>query len=246
MLAAALLALSTIAAPEAGQGVAADRSHVYAIDNYVIGKYDKASGKRVAVWEGDPKLFPHLNSCAVVKAELVCAASNYPKVPMASSVEIFDAKTLRHVRTVSLGRMVGSLTAMDWHGGDWWAVFANYDERGGEPGRDHRFTTLVRMDAAFRPLESWLFPDAVLARFAPKSCSGFAWGADGLMYASGHDRPEIYAMRLPKAGATLDLVATVPVPTEGQAIDWDPAERRLLWSIDRAKKEIRATPIPAL
>src|SRR3546814_13691061 len=97
-----------------------------------MGKYDKASGKRVAGWEGDPKLFPHLNSCAVVKAELVCAASNYPKLPMASSVEIFDAKTLRHIRTVSLGRMVGSLTAMDWHGGSWWAVFANYDDRGGE------------------------------------------------------------------------------------------------------------------
>src|SRR3546814_8756239 len=55
------------------------------------------------------------------------------------------------------------------------------------------------MDASFRPLESWLFPDAVLARFAPKSCSGFAWGPDGLMYASGHDRPEVYALRLPKA-----------------------------------------------
>src|SRR3546814_14412102 len=46
MLAAALLTLSTIAAPEADQGVASDRSHVYAIDNYAIGKYDKASGKR--------------------------------------------------------------------------------------------------------------------------------------------------------------------------------------------------------
>src|SRR3546814_20765351 len=108
MLAAALLTLSTIAAPEADQGVASDRSHVYAIDNYAIGKYDKASGKRVAGWEGDPKLFPHLNSCAVVKAELVCAASNYPKLPMASRVEIFDATTLPPIRTGSLGRTVGS------------------------------------------------------------------------------------------------------------------------------------------
>src|SRR3546814_6262764 len=107
--------------------------------------------------------------------------------------------------------MVGSLTAMDWPGGSWLAVFANYDDRGGEPGRDHRFTTRVRMDASFRPLESWLFHDAVLARFAPKSCSGFAWGPDGLRYASGHDRPEVYALRLPKAGATLELVATLQI-----------------------------------
>src|SRR3546814_16562668 len=123
MLAAALLTLSTIAAPEADQGVASDRSHVYAIDNYAIGKYDKASGKRVAGWEGDPKLFPHLNSCAVVKAELVCAASNYPKVPMASSVAIFVAKNLRHSRTGSVRRMVGWLTAMDWHECRRWARF---------------------------------------------------------------------------------------------------------------------------
>lgn len=244
MLAAALLALSTIAAAEAGQGVAADRAHVYAIDNSAIGKYDKATGKRVAQWQGDPKLFPHLNSCAVVKRELVCAASNYPAVPMASTVEIFDTRTLKHVRSVSLGRMYGSLTAMDWHAGSWWAVFANYDSRGGEPGRDHRFTTLVRMDTSFRPVESWLFPDAVLARFAPKSSSGFAWGSDGLMYASGHDRPEIYVLKLPEAGAVLQAVATLPVPTEGQAIDWDPVEPRLLWSIDRKKQEMHATRLP--
>lgn len=246
MIAAALLALTTIAAPEAGQGVAADSAHVFAIDNNAIGKYHKATGKRVAVWQGDPKLFPHLNSCAVVKRELVCAASNYPAVPMASTVEVFDTKTLKHIRSVSLGRMYGSLTAMDWHDGNWWAVFANYDDRGGEPGRDHRFTTLVKMDASFRPLESWLFPDAVLARFAPKSSSGFAWGADGLIYVSGHDKPEIYALKLPEAGAVLQLVATLPVPTEGQAIDWDPVEPRLLWSIDRRKSEIHATPIPSL
>lgn len=236
-------ALAAIPAPEARQGVAADRSHVYAIDNSIIAKYDRVSGRRIAEWRGDPALFPHLNSCAVVKTELVCAASNYPAVPMASSIEIFDTRTLRHKRTISLGRMYGSLTALDWHQGQWWAVFANYDAKGGEPGRDHRFTTLVKMDASFRPLESWLFPDAVLARFAPKSCSGAAWGADGLLYVSGHDKPEVYALRLPDAGATLDLVATLPVPTPGQAIDWDPSER-LLWSIDRAERRIVATPIP--
>lgn len=246
MIAAAFLSLAAIAAPEAGQGVAAGPAHVYAIDNAEIGKYDKGSGKRVAHWRGDPALFPHINSCAVVKAELVCAASNYPAVPMASSIEIFDTKTLRHIRTHSLGRMYGSLTVLDWHDGAWWAVFANYDDRGGEPGRDHRYTTLVKMDAGFRPLESWLFPDAVLERFAPKSCSGAAWGNDGLLYVSGHDRPEIYALKRPEAGTRLELVATLPVPTPGQAIDWDPVQPRTLWSIDRKAARMVATPIPAV
>ncbi|WP_246623402.1 hypothetical protein [Sphingomonas colocasiae] len=246
MIAALALSLAAIAAPEAGQGVAAGAAHVYAIDNAEIGKYEKLSGRRVAHWQGDRALFPHINSCAVVKAQLVCAASNYPQVPMASSVEIFDAKTLRHIRTHSLGRMYGSLTVLDWHRGAWWAVFANYDDRGGEPGRDHRFTTLVKMDAAFRPLESWLFPSAVLERFAPKSASGAAWGDDGLLYVSGHDRPEIYALRLPEAGTRLELVATLPVSTPGQAIDWDPVAPRTLWSIDRKAARMVSTPIPAI
>src|SRR3546814_20387467 len=110
-------------------------------------KYDKASGKRVAGWEGDPKLFPHLNSCAVVKAELVCAASNYPKVPMASRVEIFDAKTIRHIRTGSRGRMVGSLPELDWQVGRRWAVLAHNEEHGGRRGGAPRVTRLVREDS---------------------------------------------------------------------------------------------------
>jgi len=245
-IAMAALSAPAIAAPEADQGVAAGRDHVYAIDNNAIGKYDKRTGRRVAHWQGDLKLFPHINSCAVVKAHLVCAASNYPSVPTASRIEIFDAKTLRHLETRNLGHIYGSLTALDWHDGSWWAVFANYDDRGGDPGRDHRLTTLVRMDPGFHPRDSWRFPDAVLARFAPRSCSGAAWGDDGLLYVSGHDRPELYALKLPAAGSVLELVATLAVPTEGQAIDWDPVTPRLLWSIDRRKHELRWTVIPAV
>jgi hypothetical protein len=242
MLAAAA-ALAMIPAPEAGQGVAADDRHIYAIDNNRIAKYDKRTGQRVAEWSGDRARFPHINSCAADGADLVCAASNYPAVPQESMVEIFDRRTLKHRRTVRLGQLEGSLTVLDRHGGNWWAVLANYDGRGGAPGRDHRATRLVRMDARFRPLQNWTFPDAVLARFAPKSCSGAAWARDGLLYASGHDRPEIYALRLPRAGMVLEHVATLPVSTPGQAIDWDPAGR-MLWSIDRAQKRVVATAVP--
>ena len=233
--------LAVIAAPEANQGVAAARRHVYAIDNSAIGKYDKRTGKRVAAWRGDPARFPHINSCAVVKAELICAASNYPATPMTGAVEIFDARTLAHKRTHELDRRHGSLTVLDRHRGRWWAVFANYDGRGGEPGRDHRATVLVEMDNRFRTRRTWRFPAAVLARFAPRSCSGGAWGKDGLFYASGHDRTEVYALRLPREGDTFELAATIPVPTAGQAIDWDPSEPRTLWSIDRKARRLVAT-----
>lgn len=232
-----------ITAEEARQGVASDGVHIYAIDNDRIGKYRIADGLRIAQWKGDRKVFPHMNSCTVVGRELICAASNYPAVPQTSAVEIFDTKTLRHVRSISLGMGPGSLTALDRHDGTWWAMFASYDGKGGEAGRDHRYTTLVQLDDRFRQLRGWLFPADVLARFAPFSCSGMSWGADGRLYVTGHDRPELYVMRLPEAGSTLELVATIPIATEGQAIDWDPRMPHRLWSIMRGGSIIVASEI---
>lgn len=233
-----------LTAPEANQGAASDGTHIYAIDNDRIGKYRIATGKRVAQWQGERRLFPHMNSCTVAGHELVCAASNYPAVPQTSAVEFFDTASLRHLRTVSLGFGPGSLTALDRHGGKWWAVFANYAGKGGEPGRDYRYTLLVRMDDQFRQEAAWTFPPAVLTRFAPFSCSGASWSRDGRLYATGHDRPELYELALPEAGSTLELRRTIGIATPGQAIDWDPIQPNRLWSIDRAKNEIVASQIP--
>jgi hypothetical protein len=232
-----------IAAPEARQGVAAATTHVYAVDNSQIAKYDRRTGRRTASWSGDPAHYKHLNSCALVERALICAASNYPDVPMASSIETFDPQTLRPIATRSLGPGRGSLTWLDWHDGSWWACFANYDGRGGEPGRDHRSTMLVRFSRDFIEQGAWLFPAGVLTQMAPRSSSGGAWNADGLLYVTGHDRKELYALQLPPAGATLELVATVPTVTGGQAIDWDPRDSRLLWSIDRETRAIVASRI---
>jgi hypothetical protein len=38
-------------------------------------------------------------------------------------------------------------------------------------------------------------------------------------------------MALPRGGSTLRHVATVAMPTGGQAIDWDAGDSRLIWSI---------------
>lgn len=234
-------------AEEARQGVAVDARHFYAISNNRIGKYDRRTGNRVAQWEGERRLFPHMNSCVVDGRQLVCAASNYSKVPMASAVEVFDTATLRHVRSIALPPMPGSLTWIERHGRDWFAGFANYPEgRGGEPGHDHRWTLLVRMDAEFRPTGSWHFPDTVLDRFAPMSNSGGSWGPDGLLYVTGHDRPELYALKLPEAGTVLEHVATIPIATNGQAFVWDRGAGRTIWSIDRATRSVVASTVPAV
>lgn len=232
-----------IAAPEADQGVAAGDRVVYAISNREIGAYDKATGRRVDHWEGDAAHFRHMNSCTLDGRALVCAASNYPDVPQRSMVEVFDAAPLRHQRTIPLDGFPGSLTVLTRHGGSWWAVFANYDGRGGEPGRDHRATLLVELDAKFREKRRFPFPDSVLDRFAPRSCSGAQWGRDGLLYVTGHDRPEIYAIRVPRTGTTLAHVGTYAMATNGQAIDWDPKQPGLLWSIERNTREMVASPV---
>lgn len=234
-------------APEARQGVAVDAGNVYAISNSTIAKYDKRSGDRLAIWEGDKAQFPHINSCTVItvqSTQLVCANSNFPGVPHWSSVEFFDPQTLRHVRSVPLGPGRGSITWVERHDGAWWAAFANYDGKGGEAPRDHRHTVLIRFDDEWRQTRSWSFPAAVLERFAPMSSSGGGWGPDGLLYVTGHDHPELYVLKLPAAGAVLEHVGTVSVPIEGQAIDWDETAPGELYGITRKGREILRMRIP--
>ncbi|MGE4411443.1 MAG: hypothetical protein AB7D33_12830 [Sphingobium sp.] len=232
-----------IAAPEANQGVAAGRKVVYAISNHEIGEYDKRTGKRLRHWEGDPAHFRHMNSCTLVSRDLVCAASNYPATPMRSMVELFDTRTLTHSRTIALDGFPGSLTVLTRHKGRWWAVFANYDSQSGATGRDHRDSLLVELDRNFREIRRFHFPASVLERFAPRSCSGAQWGKGGLLYVTGHDRPELYALRVPEKGTQLAHVATYAIATNGQAIDWDPEQPDLLWSIERSTREMVAARV---
>jgi hypothetical protein len=232
-------------APEANQGVAADKTHLYAIDNGRIARYDKATGVKQVEWTGDPVRFKHLNACLIIAKDLVCAGSNYPSVPQNSAVEVFDPVKMTHTRTIPIGPGIGSLTWVDHHDGFWWAMFANYDAKGGEPNRDHRWTTLVKFDDQWRRVGAWALPAAVLERMAPYSCSGGGFGDDGLLYLTGHDRPELYALAIPtEGGAILDLVATLTIPFEGQAIAWDPYEKRTLWGVNRATRQVVAVQVP--
>lgn len=235
-----------IPAQSARQGVASDGTSIYAIDNNVITRIAIADRQVTGEWRGDPALFPHLNSCTVVEDELVCASSNYPAVPQLSTVEIYDLASLEHVRSVALGAMPGSLTTLDRHDGEWWATFANYDDRGTPEGRSHRDSFVAQMDDQFRIVRMWGLPDTVLERLSPSSVSGASWSEDGLLYLSGHDRPELYAMALPQAGGLLRHVATVGIASHGQAIDIDPSDKGLIWSIDRDSRTVLASRLPDL
>lgn len=228
-----------LSAAEANQAVAVDAQHVYAIDNHSIGKYDKVSGERVGGWEGeDDGPIHHLNSGVVIDDTLYCAHSNFPDVPMVSSIEMWEVETMEHVGSHSFGIYKGSATWVDRHEGDWWVAFAHYEGEGGVPGKGPEWTTLVQFDEEWRSKGGWAFPPEVINRFRPYSNSGGAWGPDDRLYVTGHDATEVYLLERSQAGGTLRLTNTLDFPGQGQGIAWDPAEPNVLYGIRRTDRQI--------
>ena len=244
-----LVEVARFAAPEARQGVAVDRDHFYAITDRGIGKYDKTSGALLAKWES-PKNGPiiHLDSGVVVDGKLYAAHSNYPAEPMTSSVEIYDAATLEHIGSHSFGIMWGSLTWLDRHDGAWWAVFANYSRVFGPSQRPYGnsyWTTLIKLDDKWQWQQGWIFPSNIIQRSEPMSVSGGSWGPDGLLYVTGHDHPEVYALKLPQAGSILEHVETLPFAINGQGIAWDRSRSGVLYGISRPNAQVVAAQLRA-
>jgi len=235
-------------AREAGQGAAGDAEHFYAIVNSAIGKYRRADGTRLGGWSlpRDGRV-RHINSCLLQSSRLLCANSNFPEVPMASSIETFDSESMTHVATHSLGLTDGSLVWFDRFGDGWLAAFAHYDGTGGVPDKDHRATRIVTLDEGWRQTGGWMLPDSVLESLAPHSASGGAIGDDGLLYVMGHDRPELYVLDLPPIGPKLVHVASIDIDAHGQAFGWQAGGgERLLWAIDRPTREVRLFRIPQI
>lgn len=228
-------------APEANQAVAADEEFLYAIGNHVIGKYEKKTGKKAAAWEcenGKPLI--HLDSGVVRDGQLYCAHSNYPGVPMISSIETWDAKTLRHSGTFSFGIFTGSATWVDFRDSFRYVTFAHYRGSGDEPGRDAHWTTLLQFDSEWRPRQSWTYPEEVVSRLGQMSVSGGVFDREGRLFCTGHDNPELYILRFPEGGSTLILEDIIPTMIHGQGIAFDPSDPSLVYGIDRPRREIIA------
>ncbi|MEN9636819.1 MAG: hypothetical protein RL077_5223 [Verrucomicrobiota bacterium] len=231
----------------ANQGVAVDAHYFYGIGNYVVGKYDKATGTRVAEWvglRGGPTI--HFNGGIIQDGLLVLAHSNFPQLPMVSSLEYFDPSTVQPVKSLSLGIRHGSLTWAEKRDGFWWACFAHYSDPKTSPGTDNRSTLFGKFDAQWNLLESWIFPPQVISNWGKTSSSGGSWGDDGMLYTTGHDEKDLYVLRLPKMGATLEYITTITVPFEGQSWAWDRSEKRLAYGIIRRTGEVVVARIPAL
>ena len=234
-------------APEARQGVAVDERYVYVVTNRAVAKYNKQTHRRLAHWEAPAEIpLIHLDSGVIFENRLYAGHSNYPELPMTSSVEIWDAESLEHVGSHSFGLADGSCTWVDRYDGFWWVCFAHYDKRGGYPDKDVSWTTVVQYDDRWSRLAAWVFPPEVVRRFTPYSCSGGSWGPDGLLYCTGHDRPEIYVVRLPKSGSALELVEIIPVTMPGQGIAWDRSDPGILYGIVKRDRVVVVSRISGI
>jgi hypothetical protein len=225
---------------EAKQAIAVDKSYFYVINSSTITKHNKKDGKLVADWDGSDIGVRHLNSGVVIKGKLYCATSNYPDSPMASSIEIFDAVTLKHIGNHSFGIFSGSATWIDQREGYWFVGFAHYTGGGSSEGKDTRWTSIIKFSKKWQQVESWVFPENIINVFTPKSNSGAVWGKDGRLYCTGHDKPEIYVMELPQTGYTLRYIETIQTPSFGQgiAIDHTYNDRIVVYGISREDNQV--------
>jgi len=241
--------LRTYDAFDANQGVGVDRSHFYAVDNTSITRHSRETGAPGCSSRA-PTAGPSSTWTAARWAVAGCTRRTpiTNESPMESSVEVFDARTMKHVDTHSFGIDRGSLTWIDRApDGYWWAAFANYDRVfDGEVYGETNNTQVVKMNDGFEVIEGYTIPPEILDRFRPMSNSGGSWGPDGRLWITGHDLGEAYVMEPPRAGSELRWIATVSLPgVEGQGIAWDlNGPRPTLWAIKRSTKQVLQFEVP--
>lgn len=213
-------------APEAIQAAAADEKHFYAIANAIIAKYDRQTGERLAISTGEAT---HLNSGYFWQGKLLCAHSNYPKMPEKSEIKVLDIATMQLGTFKDFGDFGGSLTWVIHRDGHWWCNFARY-------GDDNAKTFLVKFNDQWQEQARWTYPASVVRDLGRYSLSGGVWHDDSLL-VTDHDNRVLYELRLPKQGNVLEFVRKQSVPFTGQGIAHDPKTGGLV-GIDRAKRQV--------
>jgi len=230
-------------APAAHQAVAVDHQYFYAIGNRIIEKYDKQTGEFFLQWRDSSGIFKHLNSGVIIDGKLYCAHSNFPDIPMASSIEIFDPVSLKPIDSHSFGIDIGSATWIDRYAGYWYVAFAHYNRFKDHTGTDNRWTQLVKFSDQWEKLASWILPSDLLERFDDMSNSGGFIDGSGKIYITGHDYKEVYILEFPPHGYALQWIDTLQAPFEGQGIAADPGQEGIIFGIQRSSKKVVAGKI---
>ncbi len=233
---------------DARDGVVVDGGHFYTLGQGRIGKHDKHTGREVAHWTANVELpLRHFTGGTVHEGRLYLAHSSHPQLPVASSIEIFDTRTMRHVASHSFGAGDGQVNWIDRHDNHWWVCRAYYDRLPEiDPDRGSIYTQIIKLDDAMRPLEAWLVdPALVAARLAPDSISGGGFGPDGRLYVTGARTPEIYALEFPRAGSTMIWRGTVPLAIEGQHFSWDDGEAGVIYGVVPSSSHVVVSRVSA-
>ncbi len=236
--------VKTYNVPSARQAVAVDSKYFYVINNNSITKHHKNDGVLVDSWEDKDSLIHHMNSGIIIHRKLFCINSNYPDIPMASSLEVFNPVTLEHISTHSFGILNGSATWVGRHKNFWYVAFAQYSGKNGVTGKNNAWTRLVKFDLKWRQIESWLFPKKLLEKFGTKSNSGGVILSNGRILITGHDNFEIYVLGFPDKGVTLKWIDTILVGSYGQGIAYEKdGESELIYGIIRKENKVVVTKI---
>lgn len=217
---------ATMPAAEAKQAAAADGEFVYVITNERIGKYDRATGRRVALSTGEAH---HLNSGFFWQGKLYGAHSNFPQKPERSEIKVLDSQTMQLTTFKDFGEYGGSLTWAIRDENFWWCHFALY-------GKENAGSFLVKFDLNWKELTRWLDPPALMTSVNGSSLSGGVWH-QGALLVTDHDNRFLYQLRIPAEGKTLLYVEKQTAPFPGQGIAADPKTGGLV-GIDRKTKTV--------
>ena len=213
-------------APEAIQAAASDEQYVYAVASQRVAKYDRATGRRIAISTGDAT---HLNSGFLWDGKLLCAHSNYPRTPERSAIKVLNPVSMELSTFKQFGDVGGSLTWVVRHENHWWCNFARY-------GPENDKTFLVKFDDEWREQQRWTYPKTVIDQLGRYSLSGGLWYNSELL-VTGHDKQEFYRLHLPTKGTVLEYVGKHAVPFTGQGFAKDPQSGGLV-GISRANRRV--------
>lgn len=214
-------------ADEAVQAAAANETHLFAITNARIGKYDRNTGKRVAISSGPAS---HLNSGFFWRGRLLAAHSNYPAVPEKSQIMRLDVETMQLTLFHDFKDYGGSLTWVLYKDDYWWCHFAKY-------GSENAGSFLVQLTPQWEEVRRWTLPPGLVGELGQYSLSGGVWSGD-LLYVTGHDARMLYRLRVPGDAEALQWVDSEPAPFSGQGIAVDPATPDTMIGIDRATRRL--------
>jgi len=209
----------TFRTDDAYQGVAVSDKFIFVINTNSISKHDKTNYSKLKT----KKIDGHANGGIVLNNML--HITNNPKG--SNSIGIYDLD-LNFVKSIKIN-VNGSLTWIDFYNNEWWGMVVYYK-------KDVRKTRLVKFNRKWQIVKEWKWPKKILERLYPYSISGGQFNKrNGLLYLTGHDRQEIYIVRINPNSNILELVSIEEIPFSGQGISFHGG---YLYGIDREKREV--------